>query len=55
MLVRTPPPSAWSRNVIPALENVVLEHTVLNDAKTRAAKPREKAYKLTDSHSFICW
>ncbi len=23
---------------------------MLNDAKIRAAKPREKAYKLTDSH-----
>jgi hypothetical protein len=36
--------------VVPALENVVLEVTVLSDAKIRAAKPREKAYKLTDSH-----
>jgi len=29
---------------------VVLEIAMLNDAKIRAAKPREKAYKLTDSH-----
>jgi len=29
---------------------VVLENTVLNEAKIRAAKPRDKAYKLTDSH-----
>jgi hypothetical protein len=41
---------AWSHNVVPALENVVPEDTVLNDAKIRAAKPRDKAYKLTDSH-----
>jgi integrase len=41
---------ALVRFVVPALENVVLEKTVLNDAKIRAAKPRDKAYKLTDSH-----
>ena len=29
---------------------MVLEIAMLNDAKIRAAKPREKAYKLTDSH-----
>jgi integrase len=29
---------------------VVLEIAMLNDAKIRAAKPRDKAYKLTDSH-----
>ena len=29
---------------------MVPENTVLNDAKIRAAKPRDKAYKLTDSH-----
>ena len=29
---------------------MVLENTVLNDAKIRAAKPRAKPYKLTDSH-----
>jgi len=41
---------AWVRNVVPALENVVSEVNMLNDAKIRAAKSRDKAYKLTDSH-----
>jgi len=36
--------------VVPASEKRVLEIAMLNDAKIRAAKPREKAYKLTDSH-----
>jgi integrase len=31
-------------------ENVASEVKVLNDAKLRGAKPRPKAYKLTDSH-----
>jgi integrase len=41
---------AWVRNVVPAWKNVVPEVNMLNDAKIRAAKARDKAYKLTDSH-----
>jgi integrase len=36
--------------VVPAWKNVVSEADVLNDARIRAAKPRQKPYKLTDSH-----
>jgi hypothetical protein len=36
--------------VVSALKNVVPEMTMLSDAKMRAIKPRDKAFKLTDSH-----
>src|SRR3546814_15916573 len=49
-VVRTPPTSAWSRFVVPALEKRGSGDDMLNDAKIRAAKPRDKEYKLTDSH-----
>src|SRR3546814_15239493 len=42
--------SAWSRFVVPALEKRGSGDDMLNDAKIRAAKPRDKEYKLTDSH-----
>mgnify|MGYP001034382963 CR=1 FL=1 len=36
--------------MVPAPENVVSKIAMLSDAKIRAAKARDKAYKLTDSH-----
>ncbi|MFC0205772.1 tyrosine-type recombinase/integrase [Novosphingobium soli] len=36
--------------MVSALKNVVSEMTMLSDAKVRGVKPRDKAYKLTDSH-----
>lgn len=50
MVVHTPPCMVWVRFVVSAFGKRGSEMTMLSDAKIRAAKPRDKAYKLTDSH-----
>lgn len=50
MVVHTPPLMAWVRFVVSAFGKRGSEMAMPRDAKIRAAKPRDKVGKLTDSH-----